>query len=240
MAFSSKSNYAQSYLTTSHASGDGHLVINAADVGLFNFTSLPTRVTAYPVSGQANVGQRYGTIFKVNSVSSNTLNVTVASDETPVPADQTMSVGTVVWFVEQDLTVGAMAEYESAITSLQTFQTAVQGVWTAYTPTATGFTGTVNSNVARYMQIGKMVWVRLEVDGTSNSTTFSVTVPVPPKSSGRTSLISVFDNSTWYSTGVISLTTALSTATVLKDSAGSTFTATGGKGIDGSFSYEAA
>lgn len=117
--FASKANNAQSYLTTTHVSGDGKLIINAGDQSKFNFTSLPTRVTAYPVSGQANVGQRYGTVFNVNSTSSNQLNVTVASDEVPAQSDQNMTVGTVVWYVEQDLTMGAMLDHEKAINALE-------------------------------------------------------------------------------------------------------------------------
>lgn len=136
MTFSSKSNNAQSFLYSTHTSGDGILVINPGDQSVFNFTSLPTRVTVYPVSGQTNIGQKYGTIFNVNSVSNNTLYVTVASDELPLPVDQTMTTGTVVWNVEQDITVGTFLEHENVLNDL----TSQNSTW--YTDT-----GTVNAIV---------------------------------------------------------------------------------------------
>ncbi len=49
-----------------------------------------------------------------------------------------------------------------------------QVAWTAFTPTLTGFASTTN-NVGRYVRMGNMITVQLEINGTSNATGFSVT-----------------------------------------------------------------
>lgn len=49
--------------------------------------------------------------------------------------------------------------------------------WVAWDPTVTGFTGTVTKD-CRYIIIGKLFIFNLYVSGTSNSTSFEITLPI--------------------------------------------------------------
>ncbi len=130
-SFSKKRNNAFSTLLSTHASGSGTLVVQAGDDTLFP-SSFPFRVTVYLSSGTGNLGQRYGTVFNVNSKSSNTFNVTVASDESPASVDQTFTVAAgQVFTVELDWTYGAALEYETAINAAETGLAATESSLTA-------------------------------------------------------------------------------------------------------------
>ena len=60
------------------------------------------------------------------------------------------------------------------------------GAWKTWTPTYTGFSTPPSSVTARYTQIGKMViaFVTSE-NGTSNSTSSSITLPVPARTGAK-------------------------------------------------------
>lgn len=71
-------------------------------------------------------------------------------------------------------------------------QNGTPGTYTSYVPTFTGFSSDPTSIVARYNLIGKMCHVILSMgsDGTSNATTFTVTLPFAASSS----VVQVFTN----------------------------------------------
>ena len=117
--FSAKKNNSTSTLLSTHTSGSGTIVIQSGDQSKFPAT-YPFRITVYKSAGTGNLGQFYGTIFNVNSASSNTFNVTVASDESPASVDQTFTVATgQVFNVECDWTYGSAKEYETAINTAE-------------------------------------------------------------------------------------------------------------------------
>lgn len=147
--FSFKKNNAHSTLLSSHTSGSGTIVVQAGDQSKFPST-FPFRITVY----RSTQDQSTGTIFKVNSASSNTFNVTVASDESPTSADQNFTItGGAVFNVENDFTYGDTQEYEVAIL---TGWNLVLDSWTFLSYDSTNKTGvvTVPSNAALEYSVG--------------------------------------------------------------------------------------
>jgi len=134
---------------------------------------------------------------------------------------------------------GSVTAIKLASSSVTTSKIASEA-WTTWTPTFTGFTGTITIEAARNQQLGKFVYCRLFAYGTSNSTSFTATLPVASKSTGRLSVICVDDNGTWSTAGMISLTAGSTTATLYTSGNGAPFTSFGTKGVDGNFFYEAA
>lgn len=68
-------------------------------------------------------------------------------------------------------------------TEVRDFSSGVQGAWTAWTPTLTGFTVGNGSLVARYIRYGKTVSFRFDFTAGSTSTftsTFVMSLPVEP------------------------------------------------------------
>lgn len=116
--------------------------------------------------------------------------------------------------------------------------------WTTFTPSPTGYTGSVTINLARYTQIGKTVIVHLSFTGTSNATTCTFTLPVSAKSTNTTGggLTTVTDNSSVQtSPGLVVLASSSTTATCYKTQARGAFTNSGTKAVSiMSFVYEAA
>lgn len=141
--FSKKKNNASSTLLSTHVSGSGSITVQAGDQGKFPST-FPFRITVYPEGGN----QASGTIFNVSAAASNVFTVTVASDESPVPSDQTFDVTSGTFTVECDWTYASAIEYETAIngaennivtinseiTALQAFEATVNAAWVSYTP----------------------------------------------------------------------------------------------------------
>ena len=138
MPFTYIKNNAASTLLSTHTSASGTVVIQSGDQSNFP-SSYPFRITVYKYSGTGNLGQKYGTIFKVNSASSNTFNVTVASDELPASVDQTFTVASgQVFNVECDWTYGKEQELEAQMNSSAAAIVQLQEQATAlYTDTGT-------------------------------------------------------------------------------------------------------
>jgi len=115
--------------------------------------------------------------------------------------------------------------------------------WTAFTPAPTGFTGAVTVTLARYYQIGKLVFVDIDFYGTSNSTTTGFTLPVIPKST--TSALGgncrIIDNgSSPDYPGSISISAGSAAAGAIAGISGGHFwTNSGIKGVQAHFFYEA-
>lgn len=113
-----------------------------------------------------------------------------------------------------------------------------------WNPTLTGWSGTPTS-LARYMQIGKLVFCELIVTGTSNSVNTQFTLPVAPSSNGALNagrlIVRLQDNGVAQAgPGLIDWPQGSSTVSVYKDGAGTTWTASGTKYINVAFLYEAA
>jgi hypothetical protein len=104
-------------------------------------------------------------------------------------------------------------------------------MWTAHTPTFTGFSANPSGYTSQYKKIGDMVVWRYYgiTHGTSNATTFTMTLPVAASSTGTAFLMClVKDNGSWIAgTGAIA-----NSATTIAMGVGATtggFTASGGK-----------
>lgn len=115
--------------------------------------------------------------------------------------------------------------------------------WASWTPTLVGWSGTPTT-VARYTQIGKLVSCYVSIEGTSNSTSTSFTLPV---SSNTTSMngnstypiARVRDNGTYITNqpGVIDINNGI--VTVYKNSNLDAWTASGTKTVIVQFFFEA-
>lgn len=114
--------------------------------------------------------------------------------------------------------------------------------WNTFVPSPTGYSGSPTINLARYIQIGKNVYMNISFQGTSNATSCTFTLPIAPKSSIKFPTI-VDDNSTTQtSPGMIVMTSSSTTASCYKTLVfGSTFTASGTKTVQAfGIVYEAA
>lgn len=113
--------------------------------------------------------------------------------------------------------------------------------YSTFTPSPTGFSGSVTVTIARYKQIGKTVSMDINFSGTSNATTCTFTLPVAAKSNVSYGGI-VTDNGSLQTTlGLLTLTgSGSSTVTCFKTLTGSAFTSSGTKGVQVSgLTYEA-
>ena len=135
-----------------------------------------------------------------------------------------------------DAQISASAAIAISKTALGTFTD-----WTAWTPTLVGWSGSPTL-IARYAQIGKIVHLAILIDGTSNSTATSFTLPTTYASnsltlypmSGRAK-----DNGSFLSAPAMGeVLSAATVCTVYKDGLGTTWTASGAKTLYLQFSYE--
>lgn len=111
--------------------------------------------------------------------------------------------------------------------------------WGTWAPGTTGWTGATVTR-ARYIQLGKLVFVDMEITGTSNAADTSTTVPVNAKSAPPIPLGLTVNNSVVATTpGRIVLTAGSTVAQLFRDSATTNWTASGTKTIAASFFYEA-
>lgn len=111
--------------------------------------------------------------------------------------------------------------------------------WTTFTPATTGFSGTPTTNLAKYMQRGKDVKVLIDVNGTSNASTTTFTLPVASKNSLRYVCVRTTDNGGTSVVGEIDLGAASTTANVYPTPASGAWTASGAKRFEAAFVYEA-
>ncbi len=110
--------------------------------------------------------------------------------------------------------------------------------FSTFTPASTGFSGTP-TEVAYYLQIGKIAFVFYSVSGTSNATTLTFTLPVAAKRDQRFVGAAATDNgSAQTTTPYYSMTASSSTCTVYKTLADGAWTSSNSKAVSGLFFYE--
>jgi hypothetical protein len=118
------------------------------------------------------------------------------------------------------------------------------GVWLDWTTTFVGFSVNPTPYYFRYTVIGKtcFYWFTMGTDGTSNSTSFTMTFPFAAKSGVQNqfhSLPFVVNNSAaGASPGRLTITTGSNVMSLGRDATGAVWTASGGKRASGSGSYE--
>lgn len=116
------------------------------------------------------------------------------------------------------------------------------GAWNTWSPVWTGFSAAPTA-VARYFQMGKMVFAQIDitVDGTSNSNALTVTLPVNAKNVNHFLWTLGTDNGGPLSVpGRLQTAAASNVATAFKDIGGTAWTTSGAKDISFSITYEAA
>ena len=125
---------------------------------------------------------------------------------------------------------------------LSTTEGELGGAWKAWTPTITGFSSIPPSGIYRYTRIGNTVhlYVVQNISGTSNSTSFTISLPVPAiAGSAALGLMACVDNSV-DTVGIALLAAADNTvASLYKGTSGlASWTASGGKRTKFSLTYE--
>lgn len=114
-------------------------------------------------------------------------------------------------------------------------------VWNNGTPAGAGFSSKVN-DALRYIQVGKNTYCHVFVNGTSNATTFTFTLPVAAKAADITGGLKIANNGAVQTVlGAILFTASSTTATCLTNmtDTGTGWTASSSKLIQGYFFYEA-
>ena len=118
----------------------------------------------------------------------------------------------------------------------------VMGAWKTWTPTFAGFSADPTGVIARYSLVGKLCAVSVIItgNGTSNATTFTMTLPVAAANTGaQVGMILAVDNSSGLtSPGVIATRAASTTADLYTTLTGTGWTGSGGKRAQFQFVYE--
>jgi hypothetical protein len=115
------------------------------------------------------------------------------------------------------------------------------GQFVDYTTTFSGFSVNPTSVTSRFSLVGKIcfVYILCGGDGTSNATTFTLTLPLPPRNNEAQITNFTTNNTLTLSTpGRIVWTAGSTTATLSRDMAGTAWTASGGKRANISLFYE--
>lgn len=116
--------------------------------------------------------------------------------------------------------------------------------WTDYSASSSivGWTTYENAKKIFYKKLGKLVFVQFYIDGTSNSTSTTFTLPVAMNGSvGINFMCRVKDNGSWGTNpGLLAMSPSGTTVTLYKDMSAAAWTASGEKGIYGEFFYEGA
>ena len=114
------------------------------------------------------------------------------------------------------------------------------GTWATFAPATTGLVAET-VNVARWIQVGKIVYVVYNAQGTSNATTKTFTLPITTASLGTFNLYPCYatDNGVVGSSpGLLELANSSTTATLTKTMAGTAWTNTGSWQVGVAFFYE--
>jgi hypothetical protein len=133
------------------------------------------------------------------------------------------------------------AEYETRETTadLDARLTMLEGAWTDYggSSTIVGW-ASFTSQVIQYMRIGKLVIVNFRLDGKSNSTSATFTLPHNSAINTVAAQGSTIDNGTVLTTpGRVSIANGGNVVVMQRDTAGSSFAASSRKGVYGQFWY---
>ncbi len=103
--------------------------------------------------------------------------------------------------------------------------------WTTFSSTITGFSGTPTQNISYCLQ-GKLMFVSIDITGTSNATSFTFTIP-SASSKVRYYSARVTNNSATVGAGFMVTGAASTTVTCYTNSALAAWSNMGTKGIDG-------
>jgi len=116
--------------------------------------------------------------------------------------------------------------------------------WTAWVPTFTGFSSIPSGYTSRYIQFGKFVFWKFYPgsDGTSNATTFTMTLPITSGASAIIRHLCQVTNSgtSQADAGLLYIGNNGTTCAIYRTLAGGGFTASGGKNVAFSIWYETA
>ena len=129
------------------------------------------------------------------------------------------------------------------LTAVTTASISGVGAWTAYNPNPAGFSGTP-SGLAAYCQAANIVWVRFQIQGTSNATTFKISLPFTAAAWGGTfgdfySFCQARDNTVNLADpGMVEIVASATQATIYKDGSFAAWTASGTKQAYGQFFYQ--
>ena len=112
--------------------------------------------------------------------------------------------------------------------------------WTDYSgdTTIVGWSSFATKQL-NYKQLGKLVFVQLWLDGTSNNAATTFTLPFTAAAANFSTTIRIMNDGT-YDLGTLTLGASGSTASVSPAITGGTWTASGTKRVLGEFWYEAA
>jgi hypothetical protein len=114
------------------------------------------------------------------------------------------------------------------------------GVRVAYTTTVTGFSS-LTRQVIDYTLEGKRCVCSFDISGTSNATGFTFTLPFIADPSVQIGLFTAidrgFDNGSGVNAFIRSRAASSNICDVFKDASGTAWTASGSKGISGTFVY---
>lgn len=122
----------------------------------------------------------------------------------------------------------------------------ISTAWTDYSAssTVTGWSAFSTKSI-RYTQVGKIVYVQYDIDGTSNATTISFTLPIAAANAasityGASPSWAVDNGTSPTAPARLYLSGSTSTVNILKDLAGAAWTNSGNKVVVGQFFYECA
>ncbi len=141
------------------------------------------------------------------------------------------------------ITSNRVLTWKDTMDGYPVLDTVASDAWTDFSGTISygGFSGTPTTNLAKYKKLGNTCFVMIDMSGTSNATTFTITLPFNSNSGSTINLARVTNNSTTSTApqyGTLSAASAILTLT-LGDSS-SAWTSSGTKGCRLSFFYETA
>ena len=221
---------------------------------VINLTTVPNASEGFLVIDPLNTqGAGFREVIFYNSKGASTVTVPSAANGRGVQGTaQGHNVGVEVrmagvaeyWQSLKDgfaFSAGAITQAKIAPSAIDLATIANPTPWTSYVPAWTGFSVNPTVDSAKYMQIGKTVTCDLfySSDGTSNATTFTVTLPVAAKNGCIVKITRVRDSGTYSGIAVGTVSAGSNVMTLFKDATGTAWTATGQKSCDFSFTYEA-
>lgn len=113
------------------------------------------------------------------------------------------------------------------------------GAWSSWTPSYTGYTGSVTTNLGKYVRMGKTVCIMLDFTGTSNTNAITFTLPVASLNTLSTIAGAAIDNGASLNTPPrVDLGAASSTVNAYKSFDGTAWTNSGTKAMRIDLCYE--
>lgn len=195
-----------------------------------------------------NTGDTLGNLLYVGYAGGTGLYVTAAEIDAVVVGSVTNAangVGGALSFKTRTTGAGLIEQMRINEVGLVSGSGTSYGSSTVWTPSFGGFSVAPTVTLAQYILVGKVCHVYLVTNapGTSNATSFTVSLPFAAKSSSQGIILHLVENSGAFLTGPgIGLTTASSTTLTCFKDTGQTasWTNTGGKAVDFSGWYEIA